>query len=88
VPFIPGVKHYPDLALLPLALYALAVLGQTAFIASRSGLRLALYSLPLLVASTLLYGFGLLWGLIKPIPRPPPAPEHDIRFEYIPVAPR
>jgi hypothetical protein len=88
VPFIPGLQNFAVLALLPLALYLLAVVVQTAFIASRSGILLALYSLPLLIITTLLYGFGFLWGLIKPIPAPPPAPESDIRFERVPVAAR
>jgi len=88
VPFIPMVKDFAGLVLMPLALYLLAVLVQTAFIGGRSGLLLALYSAPLLVATTLLYGFGFLWGLIKPIPLPPPAPESDIWFEHVRVTPR
>lgn len=84
---VPALKPLMPFALIPLALYLLTVLGQTAFIAGRSGPLLAICSLPLLVATTLFYGFGFLWGLIKPIPAPPPAPESDIQFERIPALP-
>jgi succinoglycan biosynthesis protein ExoA len=84
---VPALVKFAGLLLLPLALYLLAVLVQTAFIAARSGLLLAICSAPIIIATTLFYGFGFLWGLIKPIPAPPPAPEHDIRFERVPVTP-
>jgi hypothetical protein len=73
------------LSLLPLALYLLAVLGQTICVAIRSNLGLAVLALPLMVLTNILYGLGFWRGLFIKIAPPPPVAEKDIRFETVPV---
>jgi hypothetical protein len=73
------------LSLLPLALYLLAVLGQTFCVATWSNPALAVLALPLMVLTNILYGLGFWRGLIIKIPPPPAAVEQDIRFESVPV---
>jgi hypothetical protein len=73
------------LSLLPLALYLLAMLGQTICVAARSNLGLAVLALPLMVLTNILYGLGFWRGLFIKIAPPPSAAEKDIRFETMPV---
>jgi glycosyltransferase involved in cell wall biosynthesis len=73
------------LSLLPLALYLLAMLGQTICVAARSNLGLTVLALPLMVLTNILYGLGFWRGLFIKIAPPPSAAEKDIRFETKPV---
>lgn len=57
-------------ALVPLALYAVIVLTQTALLARTGGCRRALLAAPLLVLAHLCYGLGFWRGLFTPL-RPP-----------------
>jgi len=88
LPFLPLLafsSNLTTLLLLPLLLYALAVLVQTICVATRAKLWLAAWALPLMVLTNMLYGLGFWRGLIISIPPPPRAPESDIRFENVPV---
>ena len=82
---IPFLSKWTPLLLLPLALYAVAVLIQTFAVASRSGLGLAARVLPLIVLTNIVYGLGFWRGLFIRIPQPPPVPEGDIRLEKVPL---
>ena len=61
LPALPGILKLCFAA--PLAVYALAVLGQTLFLVPAGGLARSLRALPLLVASHVLYGLGFWHGL-------------------------
>jgi hypothetical protein len=51
------------IVLIPLAVYALALLVQTAVLMARGGFARGLYALPLMVLSHVLYGIGFWHGL-------------------------
>jgi Glycosyltransferase like family 2 len=85
LPAIPFLARWWPLILLPLLLYAAAVLVQTVGNVARGGLALAARSLPLLALTNILYGLGFWRGLFVKIAPPPAAPEGDIRFETFPA---
>jgi len=85
LPLIPFLSKLMPLLLLPLTLYALAVLVQTLAVASRSNLVLTARALPLIVLTNIVYGLGFWRGLFIHIPPPPPTPENDIRLESVPL---
>jgi glycosyltransferase involved in cell wall biosynthesis len=88
LPVLPCVFPFSKwllLAVLPLALYILAVLAQTICIAGRSKVSVAARALPLIVLTNILYGLGFWRGLFIKIAPPPPAPDGNIRFETVPV---
>jgi succinoglycan biosynthesis protein ExoA len=72
-------------ALLPLALYLLAVLGQTAAVMLRTDFMSALRALPLLALTNILYGAGVLRGMFSRIAHVKPGGATDIRLETVPV---
>jgi glycosyltransferase involved in cell wall biosynthesis len=88
LPVLPCVFPFskgPLLAVLPLVLYILAVLGQTICIAGRSKVSLAMRALPLIILTNILYGLGFWRGLFIKIVPPSPVSDRDIRFETVPV---
>lgn len=73
------------LALVPLGLYALAVLAQTAVSASRKGVARSLAAAPLVVVTHLFYGFGFWRGLLTKLKPGGGKPSTEVTLENIPL---
>jgi GT2 family glycosyltransferase len=67
----------------PLALYLLAVLGQTAVSMSSKGFFRGLLALPLLVASHIFYGLGFWRGLFTKLKPPGEKPVTEVNLERV-----
>lgn len=72
-------------ALLPLALYLVAVLVQTAAVMFRTDFFSGLRALPLLALTNILYGAGVLRGVFSRIAHVKPGGATDIRLETVPI---
>jgi len=73
------------LALIPLALYLVAVLGQTLAVMSRTSFMSGLRAFPLLALTNILYGAGVIRGFFSRIAHVKPGGATDIRLETVPV---
>jgi succinoglycan biosynthesis protein ExoA len=71
------------LVALPLALYALVVLTQTAALVSKGGLLRSLGALPLIVLTHILYGLGFWRGLFTKLRKPGERPPTTVKLERI-----
>jgi succinoglycan biosynthesis protein ExoA len=67
----------------PLALYVLAVIGQTAVSTASKGLLRSLLASPLLVASHIFYGLGFWRGLFTRLQRPGEKPATEVNLERV-----
>jgi succinoglycan biosynthesis protein ExoA len=67
----------------PLALYAGAIVAQTAVLLPAHGARRSLAAMPLLASSHLLYGFGFWRGLFTRLDREPARPRTDVALEHV-----
>jgi succinoglycan biosynthesis protein ExoA len=74
-----------ELALVPLALYFAAVLVQTLAVMARTSFMSGLRALPLLASTNILYGAGMLRGMVSKIAQVKPGGATDIRLETVPV---
>jgi hypothetical protein len=72
-------------ALLPLALYLLAVVVQSVAVMTRTSFMSGLRALPLLALTNILYGAGVLRGFFSKIAHVKPGGATDIRLETVPV---
>jgi cellulose synthase/poly-beta-1,6-N-acetylglucosamine synthase-like glycosyltransferase len=75
--------NYGRLALIPLLCYALAVLAQVAVLARSGKLIYAIASLPLIVLTHLLYGYGFWRGLFTKLSPPQAKPPMQVVLEKI-----
>jgi hypothetical protein len=73
------------LALAPLALYAVAVLGQTAASIPAHGFDRALMAMPLLVVSHVFYGLGFWRGLFTKLKPPGQKSNVEVILERVPL---
>jgi hypothetical protein len=69
----------------PLALYFAAVLVQTLAVMARTSFMSGLRALPLLASTNILYGAGMLRGMVSKIAQVKPGGATDIRLETVPV---
>jgi succinoglycan biosynthesis protein ExoA len=67
----------------PLVVYLLGIVLQTAALLPAHGLRRSLAAMPLLVASHVLYGFGFWRGLFTRLQRGPARPGLDVALEHV-----
>src|SRR5688572_28517466 len=67
----------------PLALYFVAVIGQTALSTASKGLLRSLLASPLLVASHIFYGLGFWRGLFTRLKRPGEKPATEVDLEKV-----
>jgi hypothetical protein len=74
-----------ELAVVPLALYLLAVLVQTLAVMVRTSFMAGLRALPLLALTNILYGAGVMRGFFSKIAHVKPGGATDIRLETVPI---
>jgi hypothetical protein len=69
--------------LLPLALYGLALVAQTIALMGQGGFSKSIAAIPLMVLTHVLYGFGFLRALVKPIKSPEARPKVEVVLENV-----
>lgn len=84
LPFVLALTSIGKLYLLPLLFYALAVLAQAVALAAGGRLLRTFASIPLIVLTHVLYGFGFWRGLFTPLRRPGQRPPGQVVLERIP----
>jgi succinoglycan biosynthesis protein ExoA len=75
---IPGFMAWAGI---PMALYVLAILGQTLALIPRHGFIRSVLAMPLQAASHVFYGMGFWRGLTTRLPRPGDKPRTDVQLE-------
>lgn len=70
---------------MPLALYALILLGEATVLAARAGLARSFAAVPLIVLTHVMYGLGFWRGLFTPLKAGPGRPAVPVELEPIPV---
>ena len=77
------VLAFGPIVFAPLALYLLAVIGQTAFLMSSKGFLRSLLASPLLVGSHVFYGLGFCRGLFTKLKSPGEKPATEVNLEKV-----
>jgi cellulose synthase/poly-beta-1,6-N-acetylglucosamine synthase-like glycosyltransferase len=84
LPFLLALTAIGKLCLVPLLLYALAVLVQAGALAAGGRLLQSLATIPLIVLTHILYGLGFWRGLFTPLRRPGQRPPGQVLLETVP----
>jgi hypothetical protein len=69
--------------LLPLALYGVALVAQAIALMGQGGFTKSIAAIPLMVLTHVLYGFGFLRALVKPIKSPEARPKVEVVLENV-----
>ncbi len=84
LPFLLAFTPIGRFCLVPLVLYALAVLAQVVVFAAGGHLLYSLATIPLIVLTHVLYGVGFWRGLFTPLRRPGERPPGQVVLETVP----
>jgi succinoglycan biosynthesis protein ExoA len=83
LPFVPATAKLFPVALLPLGLYVVALIGQAAVLVPRGGVMHSLCAIPLIALTHILYGAGFWRGLFTPLKPPNERPDMPVTLETL-----
>jgi len=83
ITFAPSAQYFPALYSAPLVFYAMAVLLQVLALVSSGGIVRSLCTLPLIVLTHILYGYGFWRGLFTKLKPPGAPPNTPVKLETL-----
>jgi hypothetical protein len=83
LPFVPAAAKLFPWALLPMGLYAVALIGQAVALVPRGGGIRSLCAIPLIALTHILYGAGFWRGLFTPLKPPGERPNVPVTLETL-----